>query len=138
MSLRDRLRELLRIRLFTKILVANAVLVSLAALAGALAGAELAEGSERQAFAVAVPVVLAGLVLTILVDAVILQLALDPLHQLERVAQRVRGGDLSARAPESAFADPSVGHTPHRSAWRARSGDLRPTCTRSRQSVTNC
>lgn len=108
MSLRDQLRELLRVRLFTKILLANAVLVSLAAFAGALAGAELAQGSERQALAVAVPVVLAGLVLTVLVDAVILQLALDPLHQLERVALRVRAGDLTARAPESAFADPDL------------------------------
>lgn len=103
--LAERLGSLLRVRLFTKILVANAVLVTLAALAGALAGAELAAGSERQALAVAVPVVLAGLVLTVLVDAVILQLALEPLHSLERAAERVRGGDLTARAPRSPLAD---------------------------------
>ncbi|HYO48179.1 MAG TPA: ATP-binding protein [Gemmatimonadota bacterium] len=102
---RTGVRPLLRVRLFTKILVANSVLVSLSALAGALAGAELAAGSERQAVVVAVPVVLAGLVLTVLVDAVILQLALDPLHRLERAAERVGAGDLSARAPRSALAD---------------------------------
>jgi two-component system sensor histidine kinase UhpB len=105
MTLRDRLRPLLRIRLFTKILVANSVLVAMSALAGALAGAELAAGSERQAVAVAVPVVLAGLVLTLLVDAVILQLALNPLNRLERAAERVRQGDLTARAPHSILAD---------------------------------
>jgi two-component system sensor histidine kinase UhpB len=104
-TLVDRLRGLLRVRLFTKILVANSVLVALSALAGALAGAELAAGSERQALAVAVPIVLAGLVITILVDAVILQLALDPLHRLERAAERVREGDLTARAPRSVLAD---------------------------------
>lgn len=108
MTLAGRLGGLLRVRLFTKILVANAVLVSLAALAGALAGAALADGSERQALAVAVPVVLAALVLTVLVDAVILQLALDPLHRLERTAQRVREGDLGARAPTSSLADPDL------------------------------
>ncbi len=103
-----RVRGLLRVRLFTKILVANAILVALSALAGVLAGAELAAGSERQAMAVAVPVVLAGIVLTVLVDAVLLQLALDPLHRLERAALRVREGDLSARAPRSALADPDL------------------------------
>ena len=105
MTLVDRFRSLLRIRLFTKIFVANSILVALSALAGALAGAELAAGSERQAVAVAVPVVLVGLVLTILVDVVILQLALDPLNKLERAAERVREGDLDARAPRSALAD---------------------------------
>ena len=100
-----RLQRLLRVRLFTKILIANAILVALAALVGALAGAALAAGSGRDALAVAVPVVLTGLVMTILVDAVILQLALDPLHRLEQAAERVRQGDLSARAPRSSLAD---------------------------------
>lgn len=101
----DRLRTLLRVRLFTKILVANSVLVMLAALAGVLAGAHLATGGERRAFAVAVPVILAGIALTILVDAIILRLALHPLHQLERAAERVREGELAVRAPRSALAD---------------------------------
>ena len=105
MSIGERLRSLLRVRLFTKILIANSILVALSAVAGALAGAELAAGSERQALTLAVPVVLATLVLTVLVDAVLLQLALDPLHSLERVAERVRHGDLSARARGSALAD---------------------------------
>lgn len=105
MRLADGLRPLLRVRLFTKMLVANSVLVALAALTGALAGAALVTGSGREALAVAVPVVLTGLVLTILVDAVILQLALDPLHRLQRAAERVRGGDLSVRAPRSPLAD---------------------------------
>lgn len=105
MRLTGRLRPVLRVRLFTKILIANAILVALAALVGALAGATLAAGSEREALAVAVPVVLTGLVVTILVDAVILQLALEPLHRLQQAAERVRLGDLSARAPRSALAD---------------------------------
>lgn len=101
----DRLRPFLRVRLFTKILVANSALVALAALVGALAGSRLGAGSEREAVAVAVPVVLAGLVLTILVDAVIVQVALDPLHRLQQAADRVRRGDLLVRAPRSALAD---------------------------------
>jgi signal transduction histidine kinase len=108
MTLAGPLGRLLRVRLFTKILVANAVLVTLSALAGALAGAELAAGSERQAIAVAVPIVLAALVITVLVDAAILQLALDPLHRLERAALRVREGDMSVRAPRSELADPDL------------------------------
>jgi signal transduction histidine kinase len=105
MKILDLLRPLLRIRLFTKILVANSVLVALAVLAGALAGAELATGEEGRVFAVALPIVLVGLLLTILVDALILQLALDPLHRLERTARRVRDGDLAARAPRSPLAE---------------------------------
>lgn len=105
MKLADRLRSFLRVRLFTKILVANSVLVTLSALAGMLVGAQLAAGGERQAVTVAVPVILAGIALTILVDAVILRLALHPLHQLERAAERVREGDLSVRAPRSSLAD---------------------------------
>jgi two-component system sensor histidine kinase UhpB len=105
MTLADRLRPLLRVRLFTKILVANSVLVALAALGGALAASALGVGSGREALAVAVPVILTGLVLTILVDAVIVQLALDPLHRLQQAADRVRGGDLSVRATRSALAD---------------------------------
>ena len=105
MTAGDRLQSLLRARLFTKILVANSVLVALSAFAGALAGAELAAGDESLALAVALPVVLVGLVVTILVDAVILQLALEPLHRLERAAKRVRDGDLTVRAPRSVLAD---------------------------------
>jgi two-component system sensor histidine kinase UhpB len=105
----DRLRPLLRVRLFTKILVANSGLVALAALVGALAGSTLGAGSEREALTVAVPVVLTGIVLTILVDAVIIQLALDPLHRLQQAADRVRRGDLSVRAPRSALADRDLG-----------------------------
>lgn len=101
MSLAHRLRSLLRVRLFTKILIANSVLVMLAV----LAAAQLAAGGERRTLAVAVPVILAGIALTILVDAIILRLALHPLHQLERAAERVREGDLSVRAPRSALAD---------------------------------
>jgi two-component system sensor histidine kinase UhpB len=96
-----RLLPLLRVRLFTKIIVANSVLVALSA----LAGAELAAGNERQAVAVAVPVVLVGLVVTILVDAGILQLALEPLHRLERAAELVGEGDLTVRAQRSVLAD---------------------------------
>jgi two-component system sensor histidine kinase UhpB len=106
MTLRERARALLRVRLFSKIMIANAVLVALAATAGALtAAAGLAAGSETRALALAIPVVLAGLVLTVLIDAVLIEIALEPLHGLERAAERVRGGDLSARAPRSALAD---------------------------------
>jgi signal transduction histidine kinase len=47
----------------------------------------------------------AGAVVSIAVNGVIIQLALEPLRLLKRTAERVQEGDLEARVPESPLAD---------------------------------
>jgi len=57
--------------------------------------------------AVAVMLV-AGFAGSFLINAVVLTLALQPLHALERTVDRVAAGDLSARAQRVLFRDPDV------------------------------
>lgn len=106
--LRGWLRRVLRLRLFTKILVANGVLLSLAA-AGILASAWIgpARGNDP-VLRLAVGLVAATVVLGVTLNAAILRLALEPIEGLTRAATAVRAGDLTARAPSSPFADPDV------------------------------
>jgi len=96
-------RRILRVPLFYKILAANALIVlvfSLVAtwLAVALGGTE---SSLPPMLAVAV----AGAVVSVAVNAVIIQLALEPLRLLKRTVDRVQDGDEEARVPPSPLAD---------------------------------
>jgi two-component system sensor histidine kinase UhpB len=50
----------------------------------------------------------AGFAGSVLINAVVLTLALQPLHALERTVDRVATGDLSARAQRVLFRDPDV------------------------------
>src|SRR5919202_6337143 len=45
---------------------------------------------------------------SVLINAIVLSLALQPLHALERTVDRVAAGDLSARAGPVLFRDPDV------------------------------
>lgn len=96
-------QRLLGVPLFYKILVANAVIVllfSLLAMRLALeAMATAAVTAPLWAWAVT------GAVFSVGVNAVIMQLALEPLRLLKRTAERVQSGDLDARVPRSALAD---------------------------------
>lgn len=96
-------QRLLALPLFYKILVANAALVLMFSLAAAwLAGRAAVSGVGAGAlwtWAVA------GAVISVGVNALIIQLALEPLRLLERTADRVGAGDLDARVPYSALAD---------------------------------
>jgi len=49
-----------------------------------------------------------GFASSVLINAVVLSLALQPLHALERTVDRVATGDLSARAQKVLFRDPDV------------------------------
>ena len=93
----------LGVPLFYKILVANAAIVLLfSLLAMRLALNAMVTGvvtAPLWAWAVA------GAVFSVGVNAVIIQLALEPLRLLERTADRVQAGDLDARVPHSALAD---------------------------------
>jgi two-component system, NarL family, sensor histidine kinase UhpB len=90
------MRPLLRIPLFYKILIANALI----ALAAMLVGSTLGAGAERWTMAV-----VGALVITVLVNALIVRLALSPVRGLEEVARSVQEGSLEARIPPSPLAD---------------------------------
>jgi two-component system, NarL family, sensor histidine kinase UhpB len=94
-------RALLRFPLFYKVLVANAaIVVAMVAVAAAILHPNLtAEGGKL------VALVGAGVVATVASNALILRLALSPLARLERTAEQVQAGDLSARVELSELAD---------------------------------
>src|SRR5690606_18352504 len=100
------LRGPLRVPLFVKILVANSVIVIAAVAAGAALAAEFVRAQpERLTLELVGLVALAGVLASIIVNALIIRLALSPLDLLERTAEAVRAGDLDARAPISPLAD---------------------------------
>lgn len=94
-------RALLRVPLFYKILVANAVIVSAVVFFAGVTAQASAEG-DLGALAVLFG---AGLLLSVVSNAVILRLALQPLQRLQRTAEQVQAGDLNARVEPSALAD---------------------------------
>ncbi|HSJ16302.1 MAG TPA: histidine kinase [Longimicrobiales bacterium] len=82
--------------MYWKILLANAVIVAVVVVAC---------HTVRQT-EVAVGIILgAGLLVSMLSNAIILRFALSPLKAMEEVAQRVEAGDVHARVPPSALAD---------------------------------
>lgn len=99
-------RALLGVPLFFKILVANAVIVVATVSAGtAVATGYMRTTPEHSPWAVVALVALAGLVVSLGVNALILWIALHPLRALERTADRVHDGDLTARASTPPTAD---------------------------------
>lgn len=94
-------RVLLRVPLFYKILIANAVIVTAVILAcGAVTHAT--SNGDAPLF---VALLGGALAISVLSNALILRLALSPLRRLEQTAQRVHNGDLSARVEPSGLAD---------------------------------
>lgn len=89
-------RAFLRVPLFWKILLANAVIVA----AVVLSCDWLRVGQAGFGFVLA-----GGIALSMLANAAILKLALRPLAALEDVAGRVSGGDVNARVEASPLAD---------------------------------
>lgn len=100
-------RAALRVPLFYKILIANAVIVVLGAVAGTAITLHYLRsgGSGFSAPGLTALFALAGVGVTLLVNALILRLALRPLQLLEATARRVQAGDLDARVSPSAVAD---------------------------------
>lgn len=99
-------RRLFRWPLFAKILVANIAIVLLGAVAGTALTAEFVRAHPTRP---TVQLILAfgglGILISALLNALILRVALGPLRHLEAVAKRVHGGELAARAPRSLVAD---------------------------------
>jgi two-component system sensor histidine kinase UhpB len=99
-------RALLRVPLYYKILLANAVLVLVGTLFGSRVTARFVHDQpDRPWIEVAGLLALIGIAVTLLVNAVILRVALRPLDDLERTAARVRRGEMDRRAPVSPVAD---------------------------------
>ncbi|MDQ3605330.1 MAG: histidine kinase, partial [Gemmatimonadota bacterium] len=97
---------LLRVPLFYKILLANALIVVLGTVTGTWITATYVRATPTGSTLEVVGVlVLGGLVLSLLVNALILRLALSPLQLLEETAARVQRGEVDARAPLSPVAD---------------------------------
>ncbi len=93
----------LRVPLFYKILGANALIVALSAL-----GVVLAVHRELGTDAVTGTILLVAfgsLVLSLIVNAVIVRLALSPLERLEETASQVHAGQDDARAEPTVLAD---------------------------------
>lgn len=105
-------RALLRVPLFYKILLANAVALGLAAGGGTWLAFRLgAAGADVAPWTLAAGAALAGVLVAAVFNAVVLRVALRPLSALERTAARIQagGGPEKARVPEQPLADRDLG-----------------------------
>ena len=100
---------LLGLPLFLKVLVANCVVVLVGVALGTWFTLNFVAGPDQQLHWAAVAVmIVTGFAGSLLINAGVLTLALQPLHALERTVDRVATGDLSARAHRVLFNDPDV------------------------------
>lgn len=99
-------QALLRVPLFYKILIANVSILIAAVVVGTALTASFVRASPGSSTLELMGLVSAiGVVITILVNAVILRVALSPLAHLGETATRVQNGELDARSPYSPIAD---------------------------------
>jgi len=90
-----------------KVLIANALIVALGAVAGTWITQEIvAHTNDVRSVTLTGIFVMIGITLSLTVNYVVLQAAFEPVANLERAAIAVRGGDFSVRVESSAFADP--------------------------------
>jgi two-component system, NarL family, sensor histidine kinase UhpB len=94
-------RRLLRVPLFYKILVANALILAAVVFAAGVTAHASANGDVTAL----VLLLGGGLLLSVVSNAAILRLALQPLRRLQRTAEQVHAGDLAARVEPSELAD---------------------------------
>lgn len=99
---------LLSVPLATKLIVAN-LLVAVLVAAGALAaGGRIREIGSMPDGLLIMAAVGVGLLAIGALDALLIRLALRPVRELERVAERIRAGDLEARPGDTPFADAQI------------------------------
>lgn len=115
---------LLRVPLFYKILAANAVIVLVFSLLATWLAVHL--GGRGSSIPPMIAVAVAGAAVSVAVNAVIIQLALEPLRSLKRTVDRVQEGDVEARVPSSPLADRDMeGLTRATNSMLDRLGDYR-------------
>ena len=96
---------LLRVPLFYKILVANAVILALVAVGIVIAVHRLVGTSAEEVAGAIALVAFLGVIVSLAVNAAILRLALLPLERLEATASSVQAGADDARADPTVLAD---------------------------------
>jgi two-component system sensor histidine kinase UhpB len=100
---------LLGLPLFLKVLVANVIVVLFGVGLGTWFTLTFVDAGPNGLHWPAVALMLVvGFAGSVLINAVVLRLALQPLHALERTVDHVATGDLSARAQPVLFRDPDV------------------------------
>lgn len=99
---------LLGLPLFLKVLVANVIVVLLGVTLGTWFTLTFVAGPTGLHWAAVAVMLVVGFAGSVLINAAVLTLALQPLHALERTVDRVAAGDLNARAKHVLFRDPDV------------------------------
>ena len=100
-------RSLLTLPIVFKVLIANALIIALGAVAGTWITQEIVSHShDVRSTTLTIVFVLIGIALSLTVNYLVLQAAFEPVANLERAAIAVREGDFSVRVESSAFADP--------------------------------
>jgi len=101
--------RVLTVSIFSKVFLANVVILLLGAIVGTYVTATVVQTSHVASREGLIAIfVLAGLMLSASVNFVVLKAAFQPLDSLEQVAESVRRGDLTARARTSTFSDPQL------------------------------
>lgn len=100
-------RRFLHLPIQYKVLLANAIIVATGAIVGTWITATIVQAAPDESHRnLAIGFVLAGVVLSLSVNFLVLRAAFQPLQGLERVTEAVRMGDLSERAEPALFDDP--------------------------------
>ncbi len=95
--------------LLYKVLIANVAIVMFGAIAGTYVTATtFRDAGAPSRFELILVFVAIGVVLSVAVNYLVLRAAFQPLDSLERLADAVREGDLSARAYSPALSDPQL------------------------------
>lgn len=96
-----------RLSIFTKVLVANAAIVAVGGVGGTLL-ARFLISSGLSATETFLPFILAGVLVSVAVNFLVLRLAFEPLFRLQRTLEQIRAGNFNARSP-LILGDPDIG-----------------------------
>jgi two-component system sensor histidine kinase UhpB len=99
---------LLALPLFLKVLVANVIVVLLGVMLGTWFTLTFVASPQGVHWAAIVVMLVVGFGSSVLINAAVLSLALQPLHALERTVDKVATGDVTARAQHVLFRDPDI------------------------------
>lgn len=100
-------QRLLHLSLFSKVLIANSVIV----VGGALVGTTLtllSTGNTEHLPELVALFATSGTLLSVLINWIVLRATLRPIHLLEATAEQVRQGNFHVRAPTVPFSDPNL------------------------------
>jgi two-component system sensor histidine kinase UhpB len=104
-ALDRQIARLLRFPLFNKILIANALLVTLGAFVGTAVTLRFGGKFEGSGAWLAVLFTITGVALTMILNTLLLRYALQPLRALRVTVQDLDQGNFDVRVPESRLAD---------------------------------